>query len=269
MKKAAALLLFVLAIVQSSAATDPGWPRTITKQGATLVYYQPQVDNWESFKTIDWRMAIALTPLGGKQVVGVANIHATTAVFNDTDTVVLSAITLKDIYFPSLDATTAAQMTALAKSFVPQTTTMSLRRLVACVNTPPVSTGVSVKNAPPQIFVIDKPALLLHLDFEAVKSPIEHTKLDVILNTSWRLFFYRHDSQYFLWNGVQWMRSPALEQGWTVVTELPKDFTKVAAMPGFSDLKKTVPPRPSTQPVPTIFFSKVPAELIVFKGKPM
>lgn len=32
-------------------AVDPGWPRQIVKQGATLVYYQPQVDEWQGFKT--------------------------------------------------------------------------------------------------------------------------------------------------------------------------------------------------------------------------
>lgn len=268
MKKAALLLAFLFVLVQLSVATDPGWPRQISKPAGTLVYYQPQVDDWESFKTIDWRTAFSLTPQGGKAVVGVARMHADTEVFQDADSVVLSNITVKSIDFPALDAAKAQQMTALVKSFVPQSTEISLRRLVASVNAPPPTQGVAVKNDPPQIFISYTPALLIHLDGEPVKSPIEHTKLDVIVNTSWRLFFDRHDSQYLLYNGVQWMRSPALDQGWTVVSKLPEDFTKLAALPGFSDLKQAVPPSANTQPVPTVFFSKVPAELIVFKGQP-
>jgi hypothetical protein len=32
-------------------AVNPGWPPQIVKQGATLVYYQPQVVDWQGFKT--------------------------------------------------------------------------------------------------------------------------------------------------------------------------------------------------------------------------
>src|ERR1700727_1623224 len=49
-----------------AAEQDPGWPRELTRDDATLVYYQPQIDDWNDFKEINGRMAISVTPRGGK-----------------------------------------------------------------------------------------------------------------------------------------------------------------------------------------------------------
>src|SRR5437899_9861288 len=59
-------------------AQDPGWPRQIVKDGATLVYYQPQLDDWKDYKEIFARVAFSLTPSGGKEAVGVASFQANT-----------------------------------------------------------------------------------------------------------------------------------------------------------------------------------------------
>ena len=67
MKTAIAVSLLFLASVSGVSAQNPGWPRQITKQGDTLVYYQPQVDNWKDFEELDWRMAIAITPAGARK----------------------------------------------------------------------------------------------------------------------------------------------------------------------------------------------------------
>lgn len=64
-----ALLLSV-----SMLAQDPGWPRKNAKAGGTLISYQPQVDDWKDFRTLTWRQAFQLTPVGGKQVVGAATM---------------------------------------------------------------------------------------------------------------------------------------------------------------------------------------------------
>src|SRR6266481_1355618 len=54
MKTAIAVSLLFLASVSAVSAQDPGWPRTITTPQGTLVYYQPQVDNWNNFQEIDY-----------------------------------------------------------------------------------------------------------------------------------------------------------------------------------------------------------------------
>jgi hypothetical protein len=78
-------LVMVLAGVLGSAAfaQDPGWPRQITKQGNTLVYYRPQVDSWTHFQELDWRMAISITPAGGKATVANVKQSAGSVVASD------------------------------------------------------------------------------------------------------------------------------------------------------------------------------------------
>ena len=38
--------------------SDPGWPRTFTKDGTTLTIYQPQVDAWKDYEKIKFRCAL-------------------------------------------------------------------------------------------------------------------------------------------------------------------------------------------------------------------
>jgi hypothetical protein len=47
--------------------------------GGGLVYYQPQVDDWNKYKDLVFHMAFSLTPMGVKQTVGVVDIEAQTA----------------------------------------------------------------------------------------------------------------------------------------------------------------------------------------------
>jgi hypothetical protein len=80
MNTAFAASIATLALAATALSQDPGWPRQLSKNGATLVYYQPQIDSWSNFKDLDWRMAISLTPPAGKPAVGIAVLHGTTEV---------------------------------------------------------------------------------------------------------------------------------------------------------------------------------------------
>src|SRR5271169_6444228 len=89
MKHLIAASLLILVSVTVARGQDPGWPRQITKQGSTLIYYQPQVDDWKDFTDLTWRMAFTLTPMGGKQVVGVIVIEGHTDVDFDNKMVTI------------------------------------------------------------------------------------------------------------------------------------------------------------------------------------
>ena len=85
------------------ATSDPGWPRQKTTDQGSLVYYQPQVDDWKDFKQLDFRMAFSLTPKGQKEVVGVLSVQAQTAVDVDQHDVVLTDFKITQVYLPSVD----------------------------------------------------------------------------------------------------------------------------------------------------------------------
>src|SRR5512135_3260920 len=134
MNRLTLILSLAMSIIPASLAQDPGWPRELTHQGARLVYYQPQVDEWKDFKDLSFRMAFCLTPAGGKEVVGVVSIHALADVSVDDRNVAIHNLTIMGITFPSLDPATAQTMDRLARAFLDpaKTVTMSLDRLVAC-----------------------------------------------------------------------------------------------------------------------------------------
>ena len=84
------LVAIALASVKQCCSQEMGWPREKTVNGARLVYYQPQVDEWNDFKLLNLRMAITITPAGGKTQPGVITAEMQTDVNVDAHTVLLS-----------------------------------------------------------------------------------------------------------------------------------------------------------------------------------
>ena len=99
-RKAVAYLLLLWGIPSLMLAEDIGWPREMTQNGARIVYYQPQIDRWQDYRILDARMAIQVTPAGGKPTPGVVSLQARTDANKETRTVVISNIKLTDTRFP-------------------------------------------------------------------------------------------------------------------------------------------------------------------------
>src|SRR5580698_7355785 len=96
LRKVAAYLLLLLGIPNLLLAEEIGWPREVTQNGARIVYYQPQIDQWTDYRTLNARMAVSVTPTGGNPTPGVVSIQARTDVNKDTRTVVVSDMKVLD-----------------------------------------------------------------------------------------------------------------------------------------------------------------------------
>ncbi len=252
-------------------AQDTGWPREITKPGGKLVLYQPQVDDWKNFQQVDARMAFTVTPTGGASHVGVVTVQMQSVVNMDDHTVVLSHPEITGISFPSLDATTTAQLKPLMTTFLNPSATMtiSLERLAASVKktkSPPVA---AVNNDPPTIFLSLRPAILLQVNGAAVTAPIANSNLQFVVNANWPLFLDSSNSTYYLFSGKAWLTSTNLQGTWSPTSQLPKEMSKVPENANFADLKAFIPPPAgSAAAAPMVHYSATPAELIVFQGRP-
>ena len=273
MKNMTFLAGFVVLLLMGTApgfAQDPGWPRKVEKPGGTVIAYQPQVDEWKDFTDITWREAFQLTPTGGKQVIGAATFGGTTNVDKDKHMVIIYGIKVTHTYFPSLDEASSAKMDQLFRTFVPEVVNISLERVVAYIPKPQSVQAVNIKNDPPFIFVNYSPAILLAVDGEPVLAPIPNTKLKFVVNTQWAVFLDTSKSQYYLLAGPRWLTAPDLHGPWSAATTLPKDMEKLPKDPQWADLKKVIPlPAQSSGPIPKVFYSTVPAEVILFDGKPV
>ncbi|MGD0949789.1 MAG: hypothetical protein ABSA52_20470 [Candidatus Binatia bacterium] len=263
--------ILMMALARVSVAQDPGWPREMTKDGARLVYYQPQVDDWQNFKELDFRLAVSLTRAKGKAVVGVVSVHAQTDVNVDARTVLIHNLTISETRFPSLEAEAAARMDQLVRTFLApdKAVTISLDRLVASVNKPDSVAGVDVKNDPPVIFVSYGPAILVQVDGPPIRAAIPETTLDFVVNTNWPLFWDKSHPAFYLLTEKQWLTAPALAGPWMFTRTLPKDMSKLPRDPQWAALKQAIPPPGAKSAVPKVLFSDQPAEVIVFTGQPV
>ena len=271
MKKLCILLLFLFC-AGSMVGQDPGWPRQITRPGGKMIYYQPQIENWNNFTELNARMAVSITPTGGKASLGVLDLEAQTQNDVDTHNVAISNVTITRTNFPGLDPATAARMDQLARTFLSPgaVITISMDRLVASVNKPAQpSATVQVNNAPPQIFVSYGPAILLQVEGEVSKAPIPKTKLEFVVNSNFPVLIDPQTSKYYLFTGKQWLTTTSLNGSWFPTSTLPKEMTKVPADPAWSALKSVIPPPPNSAPAPRVFYSNGPAEVIMFQGQPI
>jgi hypothetical protein len=271
-RKITRIAIMLLALITVSFAQDPGWPRELSRPEGKLVYYQPNIDDWINFRTLHARIAVSLTPAGGKQAVGVVYLQAKTDVDSENHTVMLSDMKFTQTRFPSLDPAAASRMDQMVRTFLPpgMTTTIALERLVASTEKAKPAPVVPVRNDPPPIFVSSKPAILLIVDGnEPVRSPIPNTKLEFVVNSNWPLFVDSGKSHYYLLTGNQWMQASNVAGPWAGTTKLPQDFSKIPSDPNWADVKKAIPPPPgASAPIPQVFYNNVPAEILIFKGQP-
>src|SRR5580698_4481654 len=126
LRKLVAYFVLLIGIPSLMLAEDIGWPREMTQNGARILYYQPQIDQWTDYRTLDARMAISVTPAGGKPTLGVVSIQARTEVDKEIRNVVISNIKLTDTRFPSADVAGAAKLGELTRSFFKPDDTMSI-----------------------------------------------------------------------------------------------------------------------------------------------
>lgn len=264
------IVTLVLCASAGALAQDPGWPRKHVNPSGTLIVYQPQVDDWKDFKDATWRQAFQLIPTGGKEIVGAATFHGATTVDNERHMVAIYGIEVTNTYFPSLDPAKHAQMDKLVRSFVPPTVSISLERVAAYVPKPQSVKTVSLKNDPPFIFVSSSPAILLGVEGDPVLAAIPNTKLKFVVNTQWPLFLDTSKSQYYLLVGQRWLTAGDLHGPWSLAQTLPKDMQTLPKEAQWAGLQKVIPPPlKASDPIPKVFYSTVPSEVILFDGKPV
>jgi hypothetical protein len=267
----------------ASPVRDAGWPREYKNEKGRLVVYQPQIDSWENYRKLKARAAVALTPSGeAKPVYGVLYVRAETQADVDHRTVLIGKINIEEARFPSAAPNRTADLTALVRQLVPLAPiAISTDRLIAGLErSKSAAREVQVSLDPPAIFVSRKPAILVITDGKPALSGIAGTDLQFVVNTNWDLFFDPQSGRFYLLNEGTWFSSPSAPPvgggaareilgPWTATQELPGGLSRLPADDNWSAVKQHVPARAAKLgPVPVVFTSDKPAELIVTAGKP-
>ncbi|HSZ32532.1 MAG TPA: hypothetical protein VK772_04435, partial [Puia sp.] len=274
MKKNILFMAVLLLISMSDFAQDPGWPRQLKNNGSVMVVYPPQVENWQDYQSINFRMAFSLTPAQQtKQIVGVLYVNATTVNNTNTHMVTLSNMNIVSVHFPGLDDATSASMEQIVRATVDvsKTVTVSMERIVACTPKPQTTPTVNVQNDPPIIFVSTKPAIILQLEGTAVLADATPGGIKYVVNANWPVFFDPATSNYYLFDDTEWQTATQLSGPWSFTSALPLSLINLSTNQNWSSsLKNAIPAQSWSDPnMPQIFYAATPAEIILFKGQPV
>lgn len=270
MKNLLKISLFLL-IPLNGSTQDVSWPRELTNEGSVLTLYQPQVQSWEKYEKLDFRMAFSLVPFQDKEVVGVLYVLANTEVNMDDHKVLINNMTVSKVNFPSLDDETAGKMDKIVRSFVTpdRTQIMSLEQVVACTPKEDTVSAITVNNDPPVIFVSKRPTILLQLEGAPVKASAGKDDLEYVINANWPLFYDKTGNAYFLYDGLEWQKSLETKGPWAFTASLPKSLVDIAKDPDWINLEGTIPAvTKANKKIPQVFYSEKLAELILFEGEP-
>ena len=271
---------FFLTLVEAGGAaksvpsgTDPGWPREYSDGKARLVLHQPQVDGWQDFKKLTGRFALELTPAKGAQTIfGTASVEVETKVDLESRIVSYANFQILEVRYPSVTGEEEAQKwVALTKALLPQApTSVALDRILAYLDVKDVKARpTAVSMDPPSILVSTQPAVLVILDGKPIPFDIENTDLQKILNTNWDLFFNKKDKRYYLRDGSVWMSAKELNEAWSPVNKMPKEFKKLPDTEQYQDVKKAADSPQKPKDATLVLVVNKPSELILIAGEPV
>ena len=257
-----------------AAAAAPQWPRTFTADsGATLTLFQPQVVDWQDFVRLDALIAAELkTSKDAQPVYGVIRISAKTVADDETDNVVLTDVQPSEVNFSTLNKEQLSKLALGVGKIMPtDPITVSQDRLTASLADYKRLSDVSgLKADPPPVFVSESPAILVQTDGKAVLSPVKGVEgLSFVVNTNWDVFQSDADKSFYLRDEKSWLKAGSLDGEWTETETLPQQLSSLPDEDAWKDAKAALPATKfGENGAPKVFYSDVPAELLVFQRKP-
>jgi hypothetical protein len=274
MKKLALCLSVFLVFSIRTNSQEITWPKQLTNGDSVLTTYQPQVESWENQEVLDFRMAFVLSPSGGNDVVGVLYLNAQTDVNTSTHEVLIKDMKFLKADFPLLSQDSIQIMDKIVSGFITpdRTVNISLEQIVACTPKKDPKKTIQVNNTPPIILYSFKPTILLQLEGEIVKSPVTSTNktLEYVINSNFPLFIDNSSSIYYMYDGLEWQKSKAVNGPWAFTDSLPTSLDTLSNNSNWTHLKDALPP--VTEPnkkMPEVYYSDKTAVLILFEGDPV
>ncbi len=166
---------------------DGGWPRAhTTPSGGHILVYQPQVASWEGLRRIVAYAAVGYEAKGAtKPALGSIKIEADTKVAVSERLVKFTPLKITEANFPTVKKEEVREVVAeIDKSIPDDDRVIALDRVLAGLDKSQIlpKNAEGVKADPPKIFYIEKPAVLVNLDGEAIWSPIRENDLRFAVN---------------------------------------------------------------------------------------
>ena len=257
------------------------WPRVIFRDGVTNTFYQPQLESWD-YATLKAMSAVSVQPRGAANATfGTVQFAARTRVDRAARTVFLEQPEITEGNFPSAGAQAEAYLATLRSLLPTEITTISLDRMeasLAILEARQRAASQPLRNTPPAIIFSTKPAMVIPVDGPPVYRPVENTELERVLNT--RALILRDKSgQHYLHLFDGYVQATSLSGPWMAAQKIPADVKKaenqavrakqVDLLAGQPNPQTKQKPSLKSSPVPTLYVTSLPTELIVIEGEPL
>jgi hypothetical protein len=274
----AAQLAFVgLSLAQAPADAQPGaegqpdanadWPREIDSPQGLLVVYEPQPDTFQG-PTLTGRAAFSLTPPGKTDpLFGALWFSANVSTDRDQRLVQVVSGKVTRLDLPDSSPATQQSLSSLVEQQLPQVS-FSLDTLTAALadGQEQQASASELKADPPKIIFATEPTVLVLLDGQPIRRPIEKSGIEAVVNTPFPLFFDPQTKLYYLTNGAIWYQTgDVLNGNWDVIPAPPRAVVDVVSK---GDKKDQSAPAAADAAPPRVLVATEPTELVVTRGAP-
>src|SRR5262252_983367 len=259
----------------STLPIDGGWPRTyLTPRNAQLIVYQPQIASWDARKQMVAYAALSYQPQGAsKPSLGTVKLESATSVWLADRLVRFSPVRATETNFPSLGREELQDLVSEITSGIPDSErVIALDRVLAGLDKSQIipKNVDGVKADPPSIFYSTRPAILVGFDGDPIWAAIEKNELKFAVNTNWDVFQHEATHTFYLRNGRVWLKAADVKGPWSRAASLPASLSKLPADDNWKEVRAALPLAPSDgKPVPAVFVSTTPSELILVRGAPV
>jgi hypothetical protein len=257
------------------------WPLVLVSGGVTNTLYQPQLDSWD-YSTLTAHSAIAVQPAGEQQpTFGVIDVSAKTFVDRAERMVFFEELQITKANFPSAPGQADAWAANLRTLLPQQFRSMALDRIeasLAILEARQKAEGLSLRNDPPVIIFSAQPAMVVPIDGPPVYRPTVESDVERVCIT--RALLLRHKREKFylhLFDG--YVEASDLGGPWTRVRRVYRAITKaekqaveakqVDLLAGQENPDTQKKPSLKSTPVPVLYLTTTPTELIVTDGAPL
>jgi hypothetical protein len=260
-------ILFLFQLVAFHSFADTTWPKELkTKAGAVITIYQPQPETLKG-NIISGRAAFSVIETPSDELIfGVFWYSATMSTDRDSRTMLLESIKITDVKLPGIeDETKLTKLKTFLETEIPKWEIEStIDDINATIELEQVYGSEDLNNSPPEIIYTTEPTLLVLFDGEPKLEEDKDLKMKRVINTPYLIIQSTEDKKYYLFGGQSWFVSASVEEGYSLVKNLPKSIKAVD-----EQIKKQQTEKPSTtaQPPKVIISSTKPAELIQSAGE--
>ena len=245
------------------------FPRTLSFPEGSFTIYEPQIEDHAGFTEATAWSAASFRPTGGEPTFGAIRYKASMVVDREHRLVTVFDREILEIQFTELGEAEAAELEEILRgNIATEPETMPLDVVLGYVaDEAGADVSIEVSTEPPTILHASSPTMLVVLDGEPIKVPVEGGDgLSLVVNTNWDLFYSEKTGSYALLLGDAWLGAATLDGPW-LATDAPAGLSALPNDDRWQAVKAAVPGGTlASEDTPDILVVQAPAELIVTDG---